>query len=247
MHKGAVQQLERLRSELASWNKREKGTKIRDEVKLPSAPQVAAFVERVLDRALELARSKLNGKDEGYLLPYWVANEVKDACMLGTEVGHVGLTVRGNVVCSIKDQQFKDTQCRDPTCTNPRCRGNFVEVSYPGELDDGELAKAPTCTLYIAHHKNTSKGCALPPIPIRSAKLNELLATWMKHGRPKVVQMCLQEDSNWRDPETLFISAHLSTRQALQGPHRVVQAAAQQAQGPLPLPEHQQVQEGVRG
>lgn len=220
-YKAAVEQLGKLQMELCSKDRREKGTKIREEVKLPSASQAVAFVERVMDKAIEEAAAFL-ATPGASLLSYLTSSKVRDAAMLGMAVGHVGLTVRIKAVRTAKDPKFGDTVCTDPSCCNPRCKGNLVDIQYPHELEDVEDPGLPECKLVLPHHKTSHRGIAMPTVPIESSKLCKLLGVWTKYGRPRFEQMAAEAQPNWRDPETLFISAQGKSFQGLTAWYKAV-------------------------
>jgi hypothetical protein len=223
-YRAAVEQLAKLHVELCSRDRKEKGTKIREEVKLPTAGQAVAFVERVMDKALEEAQAALDRQapaggapsSQAYMLPYPVSSLARDAAMLGMAVGHVGLTVRIKALRTVKDPRFHDTVCSDATCTNANCKGNLVDIHYPDELEDdfGE-PDTPVCSLKLPHHKNSNRGIAMPTVPIKSSKLCKLLGIWTKFGRPRFEDMAKECQPGWKDPETLFISAQGKSFQGL--------------------------------
>jgi hypothetical protein len=231
-YKGAVEQLSKLQAELGSRDRREKGTKIREEVKLPTASQAMAFVERVMDKALDQSQEWLKTVEQeasaaagaggagpstqASVLPYQLSSLVRDAAMLGMAVGHVGLTVRIKAIRTVKDPKFSATVCTDTTCTSAACKGNIVDITFPDELvDDIDDSDTPECRLLLPHHKNSNRGIAMPTVPITSSKLCKLLGTWTKHGRPRFEDMAKEIQPGWKDPETLFISAQGKSFQGL--------------------------------
>jgi hypothetical protein len=225
VHKEACKHLDKLMLELCSRDRKEKGTKIREEVKLPSASQSMAFVQRVMDEAVKEV-DKLEGPlQQGDKLPFSLASRVRDAAMLAMTVGHVGLAVRIKAVRTVKSPEFADTVCTDPTCNNAKCKGNLIIMEFPDELEleEEDVAEAePVCAMHLPHHKNSGRGIAMPKVPITSPGLVKLLVLWTKHGRPRFVEMAKEASPGWQDPETLFISAQGKSFQGLTAWYKTV-------------------------
>ncbi len=144
----------------------------------------------MLDAALHLAEQELLRGGRG--ITWNTAKRVRDAAMLGMVLGHVGLTLRISVVCSLKASVHSSTPC--DRCDRPSCHGNMLlELEEVGEEETLKHA------LRVPHHKTQRSGIAMPIIRVHSAKLNKLIKIWQNHGRSKLV---VAE----QDPLTLFVT-----------------------------------------
>jgi hypothetical protein len=159
-------------------------------------------VESVLDAALDVVYSHEEQQrrlsDEGIL-------QVRDAAMLATCVGHVGLTVRISAVRTIKAPCFSEEACTTQGCCARGCKGNRLLLQVEEE-DEAAGLPIETFLLDTPHHKNSSRGVAMPQVPITSNKLCRLLYTWLEVGRPSLVGHAKNRDSTYTDPKTLFIT-----------------------------------------
>jgi hypothetical protein len=127
-------------------------------------------------------------EEEAGDLPWSTVEDVRDACIMATVVGHVGLCVRTSVVASLKAPAFADTECNHPDCTVAGCKGNRLEEAPPPAAATRAAAgnDAPSYRLVVPHHKTSVRGKVMPPIPITSPKLVSLLRVWCTYGRPQV-------------------------------------------------------------
>jgi hypothetical protein len=156
---------------------------------MPSAQAAMGFVDRVMDVSLMKATQELEHASTG--LSVATSQLVRDAAMLGMCVGHVGLTLRISVVCSIKATQFAGSPCQHKGCPLPSCCGNRLEVMHSEEGGQAQ-GSGERFRMVVPHHKTASKGITMPTLDIKSSKLTELLHLWQSHGRPRVsAQLCV--------------------------------------------------------
>jgi hypothetical protein len=159
------------------------------------------FVESVIDKALDriwAADEAATSLSDDDLLA------VRDAAMLATAVGHVGLTVRISTVRTIKDPEFASTACTASVCTSKTCKGNRLLLEKDPDDEDGFALE--TFVLDVPHHKNSSRGVSMPKVPITCSKLSRLLYCWIEIGRPTIISYIKSHDANYVDPQTLFIT-----------------------------------------
>jgi hypothetical protein len=180
----------------------------REEVVLPSAGQALAFVESVMDKALGiLARAAARTRQQP--LTTEEITVLRDATMLGTSIGHVGLTVRISSVRTVKAPQFANTPCGAPDCSTPNCKGNRLVVEEVEPTEDSPGVSNQRFLLDVPHHKNSGRGISMPQVPIESPKLLRLLRAWINLGRPSITSHASRRDADeYKDPETLFLSPH---------------------------------------
>jgi hypothetical protein len=166
-----------------------------------------------MQSALDLAEQELDEEEGEGELSKQTALLVRDAAMLGMAVGHVGLTVRLSVICSIKAPQYRLTACTRPGCDVPGCNGNRLIVgAFSQAGSDAAGSQAHTAatasdvsgtrdvhTLVVPHHKTNHHGIVMPPIQIESALLNRLVHIWHSEGRALIVKA-------GSDPQNLFVS-----------------------------------------
>jgi hypothetical protein len=162
-------------------------------------------VESVLDKAMAILDKAASRR------VHMTAEEmttVRDAAMLGTTIGHVGLTVRISSVRTVKAPQFADTPCTASDCTSPNCKGNRLVIEEV-EQHAGDLEPGQRFVMYIPHHKNSGRGASMPPVPIESSKLDRLLRAWIGTGRPAITTHASTiNPGTYKDPEFLFLSPH---------------------------------------
>jgi hypothetical protein len=179
----SLRPLQYLQQELAHKIRREKGATVRDEVLLPPAGKVLAFVERVADNALERVSA---AQQAGRLLNEEDVLAVRDASMLAFTIGHVGLTVRISATRTVKAPDFAQLPCTVSGCTQPNCCGNRLCIKAEGAAGGSDDPAVAKYVVELPHHKNTGRGVAMPPIPIESAKLERLLDVWLGGARAQV-------------------------------------------------------------
>jgi hypothetical protein len=199
---------------------------------MPDAPAALAFVESVVDKSLSGAEQYVTDDRD---LPLPVARSLRDACMMGMAVGHVGLAVRVSTIRTVKSQYYAHTACTHSGCTIPGCKGNRLELSdckvaggtareqqvSPGsdsdQGGDGEQGEADVSgaggrqqlqlILWVPHHKTSGRGVVTPPIPILSLKLRRLLQLYELRGRPVLVQAASHK-TGYVEPQNLFLNDH---------------------------------------
>jgi hypothetical protein len=132
---------------------------------------------------------------------------VRDAAMLATCIGHVGLTVRISAVRTVKAPCFSEEPCQVPGCTTKGCKGNRLVAVEPDEgAEVVDLVEDNLFKLDIPHHKNSGRGQSMPQVPITSPKLSQLLVAWVDKGRPAIVQYLKSINPEYLDPQNLFLT-----------------------------------------